>query len=94
MSAYVHINGEGQPVVGKIIRRPCTARIDIFSPLDHMDRRAIVILTGPHNHPRPPRTKLSRAGRDLYTAAATAAGSGGLTVTKCDTGTVFSDLDM
>jgi hypothetical protein len=84
-SAYSHVL-KGQVVQGKLVRRLCHTRIKIYSPIDRLDRRAIVILQGAHNHPTPPSTKLSRNGRDRYREAAKAVGTTGLTVVKCDTG--------
>ncbi|KAF8194842.1 hypothetical protein K438DRAFT_1968783 [Mycena galopus ATCC 62051] len=54
---YTHIDQNHQVIKGKIIRRPCGAKIQIFSPIDHEDRRAMVYLTGSHNHPKFPATK-------------------------------------
>lgn len=71
---------------GKLIHRPCPAKIKIFSPLDRTHRRAVVILEGAHNHPRFPATKLSREGRDKYEAAVRANGISRSTVLKCDNG--------
>ncbi|KAJ6527896.1 hypothetical protein DFH09DRAFT_1285635 [Mycena vulgaris] len=74
----------GNIIKGELIRRKCNATIKIFAPIDRDDRRAIVYLSGPHNHPRPPSTKLSRTGKDAYKEAILAAGTTGLTVLKCD----------
>ncbi|KAJ7850344.1 hypothetical protein B0H13DRAFT_1905751 [Mycena leptocephala] len=41
-------------------------------------------LSGAHNHPRPPSSKLTRTGKDMYTDAIVDAGTTGLTVLKCD----------
>ncbi|KAJ7701050.1 hypothetical protein B0H16DRAFT_1834219 [Mycena metata] len=64
--------------------RPCNTWIKIFAPIDRNDRRAIIYLSKPHNHPRPPCTKLSRDGKDAYKQAILAAGATNLTVLKCD----------
>ncbi|KAJ7120131.1 hypothetical protein C8R44DRAFT_877592 [Mycena epipterygia] len=81
---YTHIDANGQVLNGKIIHRACTATIRIFSPVDRSDRRAILHLTGPHNHPKFPSRKVSRQGKDAYIEAVAAAGVSGLTVLKCD----------
>ncbi|KAJ7765293.1 hypothetical protein B0H16DRAFT_1310196 [Mycena metata] len=77
---------------GKIVHRPCGANIQIFSPIDHDDRRGIVYLTGPHNHPKFPSTKVSRDGKDAYRRAVDAAGVSGLTVLKCDSAASTSKI--
>ncbi|KAJ6513998.1 hypothetical protein DFH09DRAFT_1374151 [Mycena vulgaris] len=81
---YPHIDVNGNIIKGELIRRKCNATIKIFAPIDRDDRRAIVYLSGPHNHPRPPSTKLSRTGKDAHKEAILAAGTTGLTVLKCD----------
>ncbi|KAJ7196031.1 hypothetical protein GGX14DRAFT_327140, partial [Mycena pura] len=81
---YTHIDINGNVIQGNIIRRPCTTTIKIFAPIDRSDRRAIIYLSGPHNHPRPPSTKLSRKGKDTYQTAILSAGTTALTVLKCD----------
>ncbi|KAJ7440399.1 hypothetical protein B0H11DRAFT_1660472, partial [Mycena galericulata] len=81
---YTHIGENQQVINAPIIHRPCTSTIRIFSPLDHSDRRAIIHLSGPHNHPKFPSTKMSRSGKDAYREAIAAAGVTGLTVVKCD----------
>ncbi|KAF9552496.1 hypothetical protein CPC08DRAFT_728578 [Agrocybe pediades] len=80
---YSHIK-DGKVVKGKLVHRPCNATIKIFSPLDRTDRRAIVYLTGPHNHPQWPATKVSRDGKDQYAASVIALGPSHATVQKCD----------
>ncbi|KAJ6523691.1 hypothetical protein DFH09DRAFT_1329934 [Mycena vulgaris] len=89
---YTHINENRQVIQGNIIHRPCNAKIRIFSPLDRSDRRAIIHLTGPHNHPKFPSRKISREGRDAYHEAIIAAGVTGLTVLKCDSAESTSKL--
>ncbi|KAJ7912720.1 hypothetical protein B0H13DRAFT_1488514, partial [Mycena leptocephala] len=81
---YPHIDSNGIVVKGRLIRRKCNTIIKIFAPIDCDDRRAIVYLSGAHNHPRPPSSKLTRTGRDMYTDAIVDAGTTGLTVLKCD----------
>ena len=83
--AYMHINF-GKVVQGVLVARKCPARIKIFSPLNREDRHAIVLLDGPHNHPRFPSTKLSREGKDKYEEAIKVNGVARSTVMKCDTG--------
>ncbi|KAJ7138641.1 hypothetical protein C8R46DRAFT_1321667, partial [Mycena filopes] len=89
---YTHIDEDQQVIKGKIIHRPCGATIRIFSPIDRTDRRAIVYFVGPHNHPRFPATKVSRAGKDAYRHAVDAAGVSGLTVLKLDSAASTSKL--
>ncbi|KAJ7923825.1 hypothetical protein B0H13DRAFT_2316176 [Mycena leptocephala] len=82
--SYPHIDSNGIVVKGRLIRRKCNTIIKIFAPIDRDDRRAIVYLSGAHNHPRPPSSKLTRTGKDMYTDAIVDAGTTGLTVLKCD----------
>lgn len=84
--AFTHIV-DGKVKKAKLIHRPCPAGIRIWSPNDINHRRAIVIVKGPHNHPKPPATKVTREGKDLYEKAAEASGLNGLTVGKLDNGT-------
>ncbi|KAI0707243.1 hypothetical protein C8Q76DRAFT_860398 [Earliella scabrosa] len=50
--AYSHcINGKVEKP--KLILRPCSARLQVWYPVDRSDRRAIVVVKGPHNHPTP-----------------------------------------
>ncbi|KAK7019126.1 hypothetical protein R3P38DRAFT_2715272 [Favolaschia claudopus] len=71
---YSHVDAFGKILKGKIIHHSCDATIRIFAPIDRTDRRAIVYLSGPHNHPRHPETKLTRKGKDAYKTAITLAG--------------------
>ncbi|KAJ7232996.1 hypothetical protein B0H12DRAFT_1028746, partial [Mycena haematopus] len=64
----------------------------IFAPIDRTDHRAIIYLSGPHNHPRPPSTKLSRNGKDSYQTAISGAGTTALTVLKCDNAGSTSEI--
>ncbi|KAJ7038863.1 hypothetical protein C8F04DRAFT_1392709 [Mycena alexandri] len=89
---YTHIDENHQVVKGKIIHRPCKATIRIFSPLDRDDRRAIVYLTGPHNHPKFPSSKVSRKGKDVYRQAIDSAGVTGMTVLKLDNASSTSKI--
>ncbi|KAJ6464091.1 hypothetical protein C8R45DRAFT_840549, partial [Mycena sanguinolenta] len=89
---YAHVDAYGNVIQGKIIRRACTATIKIFAPIDRTNRRAIIYLSGPHNHPRPPCTKLSRKGKDAYQTAILGAGTTALTVLKCDNGSSTSEI--
>ncbi|KAJ6474737.1 hypothetical protein DFH09DRAFT_1343071 [Mycena vulgaris] len=89
---YTHINENRQVIQGKIIHRPCNAKIRIFSPLERSDHRAIIHLTGPHNHPKFPSRKISCEGRDAYREAIITAGVTGLTVLKCDSAESTSKL--
>ncbi len=84
--AYSHILEGGKIVQAKLIKRACTAKIRIWFPEDVNDRRAIVMVDGPHNHPTPACTKLSREGRERYNGCIIAAGPRGLTAAKCDKG--------
>ncbi|KAJ7033971.1 hypothetical protein C8F04DRAFT_906737, partial [Mycena alexandri] len=89
---FTHVDGNGCILPGNIIRRPCNTWIKIFAPVDRNDRRAIIYLNKPHNHPRPPSTKLSRNSRDAYKEAILAAGATALTVLKCDNGSYTSKI--
>lgn len=84
--AYTHVDENNLVVQGQIVHRPCDAKIRIFSPLDRSDRRAIIYVIGPHNHPKFPSTKPTRKGKDTYREAISSAGVTGLTVVKCDSG--------
>ncbi|KAF8179702.1 hypothetical protein K438DRAFT_1768737 [Mycena galopus ATCC 62051] len=99
-TAYTHIDQNHQVIKGKIIRRPCGAKIQIFSPIDHEDRRAMVYLTGSHNHPKFPAAKVSRDGKDAYRQAVDAAGVSGayrsqmrLRTSKIFNGRIPAELD-
>src|ERR1700733_3195379 len=83
--AYTHIK-DGKVIQGRLINQKCSSKIKIYSPIDRTDRCAIVILDGPHNHPKFLSTKLSCDGKDQYSKAIVAAGVTGLTVVKCDSG--------
>ncbi|PPQ70451.1 hypothetical protein CVT24_013272 [Panaeolus cyanescens] len=80
---YTHVK-EGKVIQGSLVHRKCPATIKIFSPLDRNDRRAVVIISECHNHPRFPSTKLSRDGKDMYEAAIHANGASRTTVARCD----------
>lgn len=84
-TAYTHVR-DGKTIQGKLTKRACNTKIKIYSPTDRTDHRAIIILDGAHNHPKPPATKLSHNGKDLYEKAIVAAGVTALTVVKCDLG--------
>jgi hypothetical protein len=84
--AYTHVNENNEVIQGRIVHRKCKSTIRIFSPVDRSDRRAIIHLTGAHNHPKFPSRKLSRKGKDTYLEAINATGVTGLTVLKCDSG--------
>ncbi|KDQ61129.1 hypothetical protein JAAARDRAFT_191240 [Jaapia argillacea MUCL 33604] len=94
---YVHMDTDGHVVQGNLIRRPCPSKITIFSPIDRTNHQAIVIIKGAHNHPKPPSTKVTRTGKDLYRQAAESLDMEGLTVLKCDralsTARVFEGLN-
>ncbi|KAJ7600076.1 hypothetical protein C8J56DRAFT_879820 [Mycena floridula] len=83
---YTHFNLDNKSVKGKMIHRKCPAEIYIYSPLKREDRRAIVVVTGYHNHPMFPPQKLSSGskGKAAYIAAAENFGPVGLTVSKLD----------
>ena len=83
--AYTHIVN-GSVVQGELIRRPCQSRIDIYAPVDHSDRRAIIIVQSPHNHPLPPATKLGFKGEAMYKEAVIKYGITGATAQKIDRG--------
>ncbi|KAJ6466503.1 hypothetical protein DFH09DRAFT_1381711 [Mycena vulgaris] len=89
---YTHVNADNEVIQGKIIHRKCPSTIRIFSPVDRSDRRAIIHLTGAHNHPKFPSRKLSRKGKDTYLEAINAARVTGLTVLKCDSARSTSDI--
>ncbi|KAF9044099.1 hypothetical protein BJ165DRAFT_1347476, partial [Panaeolus papilionaceus] len=89
--AYTHIKG-GKVVQGRLVHRKCPAKIKIYSPLDRKDRRAVVMFSGYHNHPRFPATKLSREGRDKYEAAIRANGASRTTVLKCDNAPITKEI--
>ncbi|KAJ7131025.1 hypothetical protein C8R44DRAFT_904076 [Mycena epipterygia] len=80
--AYTHIDAKQQVIQGTIIHRKCNT---IFSPLDRLDRRTIVYLSGAHNHPKFPSRKVSRKGKEAYRDAIAATGVMGLTVLKSPT---------
>ena len=82
---YSHIK-EGKVVQGCLMQRKCPTLIQIYSPVNQSDCRAIVILRGAHNHPMLVGTKLSRNGKDKYKEAARKAGLIGLTVLNLDKG--------
>jgi hypothetical protein len=85
--AYAHVHDDGNVVEGKLVPRKCTTKIKIFSPVDRSDHRAIVLVMGAHNHPRPASTKMSRDGKELYMTAVNAVGATGATAVKVDRGT-------
>ncbi|KAJ7254436.1 hypothetical protein C8J57DRAFT_1236679 [Mycena rebaudengoi] len=89
---YTYIDENHQVIQGKIIERKCGATIRIFSPLDRNDRRAIVYLSDPHNHPKFPSTKVSRKRKEVYREVIAAAGVTGLTVLKCDSAASMSKI--
>ncbi|KAJ7775009.1 hypothetical protein B0H16DRAFT_1265082, partial [Mycena metata] len=89
---YTHVDQNGLILPGNIVRRPCNTWIKIFAPIDRNGRRAIIYLSKPHNHPRPPCTKLSRDGKDAYKQAILAAGATNLTVLKYDNGSYTSKI--
>ncbi|KII84398.1 hypothetical protein PLICRDRAFT_179640 [Plicaturopsis crispa FD-325 SS-3] len=90
--AFTHINEQGQIVQGKLIQRACKATITIYFPVDRADRRAIVLLEGPHNHPMPASTKVSWDGKALYKNAVEAVGVTGATVVKVDSAQSTSNI--
>ncbi|KAJ2926622.1 hypothetical protein H1R20_g10478, partial [Candolleomyces eurysporus] len=67
---FQHCNDDGNIITGTIIRRKCPTTIKIYSPVDRRDKRAIVLLCNPHNHPMFPSTKLSSKGKEKYGQAA------------------------
>ncbi|KIJ42596.1 hypothetical protein M422DRAFT_254378 [Sphaerobolus stellatus SS14] len=71
---------------GTIKRRPCNARLTIYSPVNRSIRKAIVIPTQdrPHNHPSFPSAKLTYQGKTAYQEAIRRAGIIGATVHKVD----------
>ncbi|KAH6897587.1 hypothetical protein BKA70DRAFT_1563041 [Coprinopsis sp. MPI-PUGE-AT-0042] len=80
---YPHLR-DGRSIQGKLKKNECHARIRIWSPLDREDRRAIVILEGPHNHPMFPSTKVSRDAKEKYKEAVMKMGVEGATPLACD----------
>ncbi|KIJ43655.1 hypothetical protein M422DRAFT_252895 [Sphaerobolus stellatus SS14] len=76
-----HIH-DGKLVDGQIEQRPCTAGLTIYSPLNKMVRKAIVIPEPkkPHNHPSYSAEKLTVEAEEVWRAAVRAAGPLGKTV--------------
>jgi hypothetical protein len=70
VSAYTHVDGDGNVVRGKLVHFPCEAEIVIFSPLDSNDHRLFVIVKGFHTHYLPSQTKSSMMGKLAYRDAA------------------------
>ncbi|KAI0309098.1 hypothetical protein OF83DRAFT_1273383 [Amylostereum chailletii] len=82
---YPHVDNQTRKAIeGHLTARPCPTKIKIWFPIDDTDHRAIVMLTGGHNHPMPPNRKVSREGKDAYMAAARVMDVAGLTTLKTD----------
>ncbi|KAI0041712.1 hypothetical protein FA95DRAFT_1640147, partial [Auriscalpium vulgare] len=80
---YPHINvADSKAVQGSLRQRQCDAQIKIYYPVDRTDRRAIVMVEGPHNHPMPFEWKVSYDAKVAYRAAAEEVGPMGLTRSK------------
>ncbi|TFK92534.1 hypothetical protein K466DRAFT_595192 [Polyporus arcularius HHB13444] len=75
---------DGKVIMPKLVKRLCPAKLKIWYPVDRTDRRAIVLLTGVHNHPTPPDSKSTKDGRDRYQRAVAATGVFGATPFKVD----------
>ncbi|KAJ7586636.1 hypothetical protein C8J56DRAFT_1085151 [Mycena floridula] len=93
---YSHIDAGNRAVSAQLKTRPCKAKIAIYSPLNRDDYRAIVIITGAHNHPMFPVRKLSSGskGAKAYKDAAARIGAVGLTVTKLDAALANQNIDV
>lgn len=88
--AHTHINASGELEVSrsKLILRPCKSTMKVYSVLDVQDRRAIVVITGAHNHPSNKRCKLTHTSKEGYKAAVNSVGLIGATVGKVDKGMI------
>jgi hypothetical protein len=77
-------------------RRPCTAYMTIYVPVDPNTRLACVVLDAskPHTHPMPPLAKLSLDVDKVYRKCVRAAGVLGTTVQKVDDGAYFYPVDL
>ncbi|TFY62625.1 hypothetical protein EVJ58_g3736, partial [Rhodofomes roseus] len=84
--------GTSVPEQGCLVHRSCDTEISIWFPDDLTDRRAIVYIKRPHNHPTSAPTKLSRDAHDQYEAAIEAYGTDNLTVAKVDRAQSTKDL--
>ncbi|KAJ7702554.1 hypothetical protein B0H14DRAFT_2291350, partial [Mycena olivaceomarginata] len=83
----VHIHlANGRSVRGTMTRRPCTAYMTIYVPVDPNTRLACVVLDASklHTHPMPPLAKLSLDVDKVYRKCVRAAGVLGTTVHKLD----------
>lgn len=87
---HTHIDPSGEQAVqpSKMVHRKCTARLYIWYPADPSDQRAIIRVTGSHNHPTPLPLKLTQDGREAYQRAIDAVGVLGTTVGKIDRGMI------
>ncbi|KAH6887795.1 hypothetical protein BKA70DRAFT_70344 [Coprinopsis sp. MPI-PUGE-AT-0042] len=63
-------------------KRPCSARMTIYFPVDPSIQRAFVIIENPHNHPAYAKTKATTQDKKLVSDAIEAAGVVGLTAGK------------
>lgn len=80
--AYPHIDTNNVSVQARMVKRPCSAKLTIW----YCDRRAIVKIVGPHNHPVPLEGKVPPEGKQMYSEAVVAAGSSGSTVANVNKG--------
>ncbi|KAK0445081.1 hypothetical protein EV421DRAFT_1902540 [Armillaria borealis] len=81
---YSHITDNGEPVTGHLVQHPCPAHIKIYAPMDPSIKKAIIVLTGYHNHPMPAVKKVSQEGQDMYAKAVKEYGITGASAVKVD----------
>ncbi|KAF7311222.1 hypothetical protein MKEN_01023800 [Mycena kentingensis (nom. inval.)] len=82
---YTTIAEDGRVTQGKMMERQCSARMEMWFPVDRAVRKAILIFENPHSHPQFPPTKVTAEGKDAINRAIAAQGSTiGLTVGKLD----------
>ncbi|TFK94419.1 hypothetical protein K466DRAFT_593594 [Polyporus arcularius HHB13444] len=75
---------DGKAEKPKLVLRKCPARLQVWYPVDRSDRRAIVMLKGPHNHPTPQHGKPGLESSRRYAEAVKAAGAYGATPVRVD----------
>lgn len=92
--AFTHIIN-GNVKQGKIRPHdPCNSRLVIFEPVDQSIRKAIVIPSHSHNHPRHPHAKPTQKEKDFVKAASKASGKTQISAKKLRTSaTTASMLD-
>ena len=87
MLAYSHCV-DGKAEKPKLVLQKCSARLQVWYPVDRSDRRAIVMVKGPHNHPTPKHEKPTLESSRKYADAVKAAGIYGATPVRVDGGTL------